>query len=365
MEIAPEVAVRKLVAGDSKLIDWLLKRLRKGEFDENQLYSSEILSMILLSQDGKEAGKVVMEKGGLKKLIRCIAKYRKNDPNSLDEVEMVENVFGSICALLNGNKENQAAFAAADGLTLMVTMIRKKRYTQAAAMKVLNYAVSNNLKNCEKLIDISGLKAVFKAFMSRGKKTKKLRKELEESEEHVLSCIVQLFANLSDIRYLRLLNKFKENGYEKVERLVEVHEKYFSRVENAENAYLEEHPELQSERPSSEKYQVERYMRRIDNGLHSLQLCSVIIALVCSAGNTGILERMQQVLFQQDLSLQNVKETLEEYHANMDEEESKTSVKMKKIVKNLLGIMEQVITSANKPTEPKKSVESDKDAPSS
>eukprot|EP00466_Bigelowiella_natans_P013864 jgi/Bigna1/77754/fgenesh1_pg.50_\ len=53
MEIAPEVAVRKLVAGDSKLIDWLLKRLRKGEFDENQLYSSEILSMILLSQDGE------------------------------------------------------------------------------------------------------------------------------------------------------------------------------------------------------------------------------------------------------------------------------------------------------------------------
>uniref|UniRef100_A0A7S2U0P3 Beta-catenin-like protein 1 N-terminal domain-containing protein n=1 Tax=Lotharella oceanica TaxID=641309 RepID=A0A7S2U0P3_9EUKA len=331
MEVAPEVAAVKL-STETKLMDWLLKRLRKGVFDENQLYASEILSMLLLT--GGKAVKAFTEKQGLKRLVRCVAAYRKRDPESLDEVEFVENLFNCIVSTLGAEKANQLAFAQADGLQLMITMVRKKRYTQAAALKVLNYAVSDCMSNCEKTIECSGLKAIFKAFMARGKVSKRLKQEIEATEEHVLSCIVQLFVHLSDVRYLRLLNKFRENGYEKVERLVELHDKYYSRLEDAERKYQREHPD----EPVDED---ELYMRRLDNGLYSLQMCALLIALICSAGEKGIYERVVQLLNQQDSSLKDVKETLEEYHANLAGD--KSGKKMKTILNNVIIILDQLL----------------------
>ncbi len=48
--------------------------------------------------------------------------------------------------------------------------------------------------------------------------------------EHMISAVAQLFMHLSDVRYARLLNKFQENEFEKIERLIELHEKYYKRV---------------------------------------------------------------------------------------------------------------------------------------
>mmetsp|Transcript_17465 Transcript_17465/g.26179 ORF Transcript_17465/g.26179 Transcript_17465/m.26179 type:complete len:589 (+) Transcript_17465:75-1841(+) len=328
MEYAPEVAPTKLTA-DTKLLDWLLKRLRRGLFDENQLYASEILSMLLIR--GGPPVIILGEKGGLKKLVRCVAGYRKKDPASLDEVELVENMFNCMCSTLDRNKKNQMAFAQADGLQLMVTMIRKKRYTQAAALKVLNYSITDSVANCEKLIDSSGLKAVFKAFMQRGKISKKHRKELEANEEHILHCIVQLFLHLSDVRYLRLLNKFQENGFEKIERLVELHEKYFRYLEDQELAWKRDHPG-KVEDPDV------RYHRRLEGGLYCLQLCALLLALISSAGEKTIIDRVIQLLSQQDSSLKDVQETLEEYHNSLADD--KSGKKMKGILNNVLQILE-------------------------
>ncbi|GAB5365653.1 hypothetical protein AAMO2058_001076400 [Amorphochlora amoebiformis] len=314
MEYAPEVAAIKL-STETKIMDWLLKRLRRGKFDENQLYSSEILSMILISTP--RASKSLADLGGLKKLVRAVAAYRKRDPTSLDEVEFVENLFNGICSTLS-EKKNQLAFAAADGLQLMVTMIRKKRYTQAAALKVLNYAITESKSSCEKLIDAQGLKAVFKAFMGRA------------TEEHILHCIVQLFIHLSDIRYLRLLNKFQENGYEKIERLIELHEKYFQRLEDSEMAWKKSHPNQTEDED-------ERYVRRLDSGLFCLQLCAFIIALITTAGDEGIRERVIQLLNQQDSSLKVVRESLEEYAHNFSTD--KRGKKMKQILENIIIIL--------------------------
>jgi len=331
MEVAPEVASTKITQ-DTKLLEWVLKRLRKGKFDENQLYTSEILSMLLIN--GGHAVKAFTSLGGLKRLVRCVAGYRKRDPDSLDEVEFVENLFNCICSTLTNNKSEQDSFAAADGLQLMVTMVRKKRYTLAAALKVLNYAILNSPANCQKLIDASGLKAVFKAFMGRGKTSKKLKKELEATEEHILIIIVQLFTNLSDIRYLRLLNKFRENGYEKIERLVELHEKYFARLEASEKEWKDSHPD-------QEEDEDERYLRRLDSGLYCLQLCALIIALVASAGEKGILDRLEQLLNQQDSSLKDVQETLQEYHFNLSENDEFTK-KQKLVVKNIMMMVDRI-----------------------
>lgn len=44
----------------------------------------------------------------------------------------------------------------------------------------------------------------------------------QATEEHIVSILTQLFLNLSDVRYFRLLRKFQENDMEKAERLIEL-----------------------------------------------------------------------------------------------------------------------------------------------
>lgn len=49
--------------------------------------------------------------------------YRKKDAGSEDESEMVENLFNSMCSLLNEN-ENRVRFLEAEGIELMVIMLK-------------------------------------------------------------------------------------------------------------------------------------------------------------------------------------------------------------------------------------------------
>lgn len=115
-----------------------------------------------------------------------------------------------------------------------------------SALKVLSFALTRNAPNCKRFVNVLGLKTLFAAFMKKGKG--KSAVELGE-EEHVISSIASLLINLdleSD-EGQRVLAKFKENDYEKVfkytpgkiyvwqvERLVEMHERYYKKVEAAD-----------------------------------------------------------------------------------------------------------------------------------
>lgn len=87
-------------------------------FDQNKLYSSEILSILL--QGGKEkAQEQIVKTDGMKHLIRIIARYRKLDSPARDEeeLEFVENVFDCLCWAMKDHADNQEKFAKYDGIT--------------------------------------------------------------------------------------------------------------------------------------------------------------------------------------------------------------------------------------------------------
>jgi beta-catenin-like protein 1 len=53
--------------------------------------------------------------------------------------------------------------------------------------------------------------------------------------EHIVSILASLVKNCSGIQRQRLMQKFVENDHEKVDRLVELHFKYFERVNKADD----------------------------------------------------------------------------------------------------------------------------------
>lgn len=80
---------------------------------------------------------------------------------------------------------------------------------------------------CETFVDAFGLKSLFTTFMGKvSKKNKGVDVPATEETSHTLSIVSSLFTNLSSESpaRVRLLAKFVENNYEKVDKVLEIRE---------------------------------------------------------------------------------------------------------------------------------------------
>ncbi|CAM9800362.1 unnamed protein product, partial [Choristocarpus tenellus] len=92
------------------VLRFLLKRLSVKKFDENKLYCSEILAM-LVNGDSDVQRRLGTLQGmdGIDMLLQVVAYYRRREPQSPEEEECVENLFNSLAAALL-IPDNQARF---------------------------------------------------------------------------------------------------------------------------------------------------------------------------------------------------------------------------------------------------------------
>merc|ERR1712141_975148 len=308
IEFRPEVC--KEVA-DAGLLIWLTKKLKaKVPFDNNKLYASEILSILL--QNEPENRKVFSDIAGspLDSMLQQLAYYKRHNPANDEEQEMMENLFDCLCSLLL-HPPNRDKFLKAEGLQLM---LREKKVSRSGALKVLNHALigSEGKDNCSKFIDILGLRTIFPLFMKTPKKTQRKGVSAEEHEEHVISIISSLLKNCRGSQRQRLLAKFTENDHEKVERLMELHFKYLERVEMAEDKIAREGlDKIEDEE--------EIYLRRLSGGLFSLQLIDYIIVDSCSSGASSVKQRVLKILNQRNASIKTIRNIIREYAGNVGE----------------------------------------------
>lgn len=167
----------------------------------------------------------------------------------------MENVFDALCSAL-AEPENKRLFLDSEGVDLMVLMMkyvmieccpsshltrncREKKLARSRAIKALDYAMSgpSGSTACETFVDALGLKSLFTTFMGKSsKKNKGIDVTASEETSHTLSIVSSLFTNLpseSPAR-IRLLAKFVENNYEKVDKLLEIRESAQKRLTDTE-----------------------------------------------------------------------------------------------------------------------------------
>lgn len=228
-EFRPEIC---RTATDQGLLVWILKRLRSRIFDGNKLYASEILAIILQNDD--ESKRILGEIDGIDILLQQLANYKRHDPRSVDEIECMENLFNSLCASLL-NFQNRKKFLDGEGPHLMNLMLREKKMSRESALKVLDYALQGpeGKENCEKFVEILGLRTIFPLFMKTPSKTKRKGQSAEMHEEHVCSIIASLFKNFTSLEFRkRIFIKFVEQDLSKSSKisknlLEEIFFKYF------------------------------------------------------------------------------------------------------------------------------------------
>ncbi|KAL5574297.1 hypothetical protein UlMin_023894 [Ulmus minor] len=309
VEVKPAVA--EMVCDRTKLLKWLLGKIKVREFDGNKQYASEILAILLQNSTANQ--KRLGQMNGVDVLLQAVATYKSKDPKSSEEEEMLENLFDCLCCLLMP-LENKERFVKAEGVELMIIIMKQKKSAYGSAIRALDFAMTKYLPACERFVDVLGLKTAFAAFMGKipiNKKNKKERYE-EELEERIISLISSLFAGiLRGSRRERLLSKFVENECEKIDRLMELYMRYSDRVkvetERLNNIELDDF-EMDEE---------EKYNRKLESGLYTLQLIAVILGHLWCSENSQMRGRIELLLKQQKLTKENVKEILQEYHDNI------------------------------------------------
>lgn len=198
----------------------------------------------------------------------------------------------------------------------MCVTYREKRQSRSGALKVLNHAVSgpDGTSNANKVVEILGLRTLFPLFMKTPKKSKRKGISALEHEEHCVSVIAGIIQHVMGPTRNRVLLKFEENDFEKVERLGELHFKYLSKVNQVDNDIVEE-LKKGGEAPDED----EVYLRRLDNGLFTLQLVDYII-LETAVSNPRVKDRLAQIIQLRKGSMDTIKDIVREYADNLGNE---------------------------------------------
>ena len=309
-----------LAAGEQGLLTWLLRRLRVRQYDSNKLYVVEILAILLQSNETNQ--RLLGDKDGIDNLLQALAYYKRRDPQTVDEIEMMENLFDCLCSALMFTP-NREKFLKGEGLQLMILMLKEKKMSRRPALKVLNHAMCNSegADNCVKFVEVYGLRSLFPVFMKPPKSSKKGTSGSEqELEEHVSSIIASLFRNVQGAFRDRLVGKFLENDCEKVDRLMELHFKYKRRVTLADE-------EIRRERRGDDDDDTEAYLHRLDAGLFTLQLVDYVMAELYLCSIPAIRTRIQTLLSQQRDTLAGVRMVLSEYTESLGDPSSSDAVK--------------------------------------
>uniref|UniRef100_F7BBR8 Beta-catenin-like protein 1 n=1 Tax=Macaca mulatta TaxID=9544 RepID=F7BBR8_MACMU len=304
-EFRPEMCTDGAQQG---LLQWLLKRLKaKMPFDANKLYCSEVLAILL--QDNDENRELLGELDGIDVLLQQLSVFKRHNPSTAEEQEMMENLFDSLCSclMLSSNRER---FLKGEGLQLMNLMLREKKISRSSALKVLDHAMigPEGTDNCHKFVDILGLRTIFPLFMKSPRKIKKVGTTEKEHEEHVCSILASLLRNLRGQQRTRLLNKFTENDSEKVDRLMELHFKYLGAMQVADKKIEgEKHDMVRRGEIIDNDIEEEFYLRRLDAGLFVLQHICYIMAEICNANVPQIRQRVHQILNMRGSSIKIVR----------------------------------------------------------
>eukprot|EP00894_Picocystis_sp_ML_P003331 jgi/Pico_ML_1/53848/g4320.t1 len=288
VEIQADLAER--FGQTASLLEWLVHRLQKQEFDSNKQYASEILAILLQSSVKNQLK--FGEKNGIDLLLRAIAQYRNKEPENEDEAEMLENLFDALCSSLL-TQENKTEFLKAEGIELMIILFKAKTKVHGGALKVLDYALTNNGDAVERFVERLGLRNIFKLFAAgRG----------AGKGNDAVATEVRYSAKVRDVE-------------EKLEE------------------QLAEGAELDSDFV---------YLERLDGGLYTLQQATIVFAHIWSAGDGGAQERFRKLMGKVDMPPEYLPGVLWEMCDAMGEteggqEQEAQRKKIKRLIINLEG----------------------------
>jgi beta-catenin-like protein 1 len=275
-------------------------------------------------------------------ILVSLAPYRNADPETIEEVEFLENMFDILSAMLLLRQDSVAeAFRESQGMALLLLMVKSGLHVAGAALKILA-AIVDNKARAEMVIDGGGLKVLFGIFMQQkgkvpkaaacttagrelpkdkaSKAYKKAAGERREWARGVESNVINLLYALS--RFLdasspqdaqaRLVAKFAESEAVKCDRLVELCLKYDERARNAEMKFLTSEEAEEAEEEDGGDIAMLGLNAKLEGGGDLYHRLGSIMAFV-AAESKGCYGRMLEQLKMQQSGITLVKDAVTEF----------------------------------------------------
>jgi len=218
-------------------------------------------------------------------------------------------------------------------LKLLQIMIKNKTYTRKSALRLLDNILQRDAANCRRFVLLPGLGTLFSNFM---KVAKKKRKGFDEKadDEHICSVIASLFRNLAAVDQgklcARVLSKFREENLEKVERLMELYDKYLQKWKKAKlNIDLERQSLIEDGGEIDSMDEENFLLEKLESGFATLEHIVYLISVICQA-DTEVKEKVSQLLTMQGSSFEEVKELLLEYAQDLGGQGSAEEIEKEK-----------------------------------
>ncbi|KAK6539318.1 hypothetical protein TWF694_009551 [Orbilia ellipsospora] len=320
--LASNQAVSERVVKETKILGWLLERikLKESPVSQNKQYSAEILSILV--QNSVENRRKLIQINGVDVLLELLSSYRNRDPAKRgEEAELFENMFDTLTCLVD-EREGKEKFVESEGVELCLIMLRDGKMSKARALRLMDHACSGVYGGvvCEQFVEAKGLKTLFGAFM---------KKQDAQTTEHQLGIFASLLRNLpaDSAPRIRTLAKFVEKDYEKLDKIMALRADYSQRVSLVDREIAEERARADEE--EREEREDEWDMRRLDAGLFCFQILDQVISWL-AAEDDGARKRVTELLGKSKKSLEDVKSNLTEQLDGLDDstEEGKGTKEM-------------------------------------
>ncbi|ORM42172.1 Beta-catenin-like protein 1 [Babesia sp. Xinjiang] len=350
MELFPSVAGD--LSCNRELLLFLLRRMKSSktvEYDSNRVHAGEILCILLQHSD--DCIKLVggSDIDGVEKLLRIITVFRKKDPEGVEEEELVENAFQCLCTLML-IPSNRVTFGKLQGVHLLIRLMKERRSIYQLAITLLDYALMDCPENCTLFVTGMGLKCVFSILMRKGVRTKAGTDEEKREDEHVLGVLHSLCSHCTGTELARVLNKFIEHKYEKMERLIELHAKYTALSRAAGKKFANRSSSSRSLSSASQRNDSnEEYMERYEAGLSICQLVDCILLRLYNMGNSNLSSCMLVLLHNKGVEMQDIYDNISgelstiyttitiDYLDNLYEGAADTREKVDRLLKSFLN----------------------------
>lgn len=312
------------IGQQERLIQWLFQRIQRKEnmVTQNKQYTAEIIA--ILAQASKANRRKLARVDAVDTLLQLVAEYRKRDPDrGTEEEEFMENLFETLACTAD-DAEGKAKFLEAEGVELCLLMLKEGKMSKPPALRLLDHAASGaaSIDICNKLVEAGGLKNLFTIFM-------------KTTEHRLIDHLLSIFSNMLRMlpgdspERIRTLAKFVEKDYEKIGKLVTLHQTYSSRVARAEKETKDSWAQGGGDDQDEDGREFELMSRRLDAGLHTMQLITVVLAWLV-AEDKGAKQRIKKLLADSDDGLDTLKKVIQEQQQGIDtsEEENKELAEM-------------------------------------
>ena len=330
--LASQSSISEKIGTTSTLLQWLLQRAQRKEshVSQNKQYAAEVLAILLQTSPANR--EKLTEIDGTDTLLQLLSAYRKRDPEKeSNEEEYMENLFDCMTCLVD-EVDGKGKFTDAEGLELCLIMLREGRLSKLRALRVLDHALNGQSSSqiCERFVDAAGLRTVFGMFM---------RKQDSQTMEHLLGIFAALLRHLpgdSSAR-IRVLAKFVENDYAKVDKLFKIRQSYSSKLAAVDDT-------ISTERSGTDKNDQEGMAgewlsRRLDAGLFELQTVDLILAWLIAEDN-GARKKIELLLSDRDESLAMIRATLREQVNDLQADSSEEEQSTKEMLQTLISFLD-------------------------